>query len=92
MATSRSRSPVRDAHSRHRSPRDTLHKPTSTRLPLNARPLSKHDLAAYKSLFAVYLDVQKGIDIESLGDREVKGRWKSFVGRWYVQSHLQESR
>lgn len=34
-------------------------------------------------MFALYLDIQKQIDIESLDDREIKGRWKSFVKKWY---------
>ena len=33
-------------------------------------------------MFALYLDIQKQIDIEELDEREVKGRWKSFVGKW----------
>lgn len=38
----------------------------------------------YKPLFQSYLDIQKQINIEDLDERELKGRWKSFVGRWYV--------
>lgn len=30
----------------------------------------------------MYLDIQKGIFLEDLGEDEVKGRWKSFVGKW----------
>lgn len=33
-------------------------------------------------LFAYYLDLQKQIDIASLGETELRGRWKSFVGKW----------
>lgn len=29
----------------------------------------------------MYLDIQKGIFLEDLGEDEVKGRWKSFVGK-----------
>lgn len=64
----------RHDHSKHKNPKPVL--------PLRAQPLSKHDLAVYKPLFALYLDVQKEIYIEDLDEREVKGRWKSFVGKW----------
>lgn len=30
----------------------------------------------------MYLDIQKGIFLDDLGEDEVKGRWKSFVGKW----------
>ncbi|KAK5069706.1 hypothetical protein LTR64_008111 [Lithohypha guttulata] len=33
-------------------------------------------------MFALYLDIQKQIDIDELEDDEVKGRWKSFVHKW----------
>ncbi|EFE42864.1 conserved hypothetical protein [Trichophyton verrucosum HKI 0517] len=33
-------------------------------------------------MFGTYLDIQKGIFMEDLDDRELKGRWKSFVGKW----------
>jgi peroxin-14 len=33
-------------------------------------------------MFALYLDVQKNILIEDLTEDEVKGRWKSFIGKW----------
>lgn len=33
-------------------------------------------------LFALYLDVQKQIILEDLEEKELKGRWKSFVGKW----------
>lgn len=35
-------------------------------------------------MFAMYLDIQKGILIEDLPDGEVKGRWKSFIRKWCV--------
>lgn len=34
-------------------------------------------------MFALYLDIQKQIDIDTLDETEVKGRWKSFVSKWY---------
>ena len=35
-------------------------------------------------MFALYLDIQKQKDIEELEEDEVKGRWKSFINKWYV--------
>ncbi|KAH9885503.1 hypothetical protein F4778DRAFT_787165 [Xylariomycetidae sp. FL2044] len=52
-------------------------------LPFDARPLSRsRDFAKYRPLFARYLEVQKQKAMTSLGEREVRGRWKRFVGRW----------
>lgn len=51
-------------------------------LPLGAAPLSKRDLSRYKAIFGTYLDIQKGIYMDDLDDRELRGRWKSFVGKW----------
>lgn len=83
----RSRSPIdRRSSRKSRSPRrhDEAHKERC--LPYNARPLTKHDLPDYRSMFALYLDIQKQIDIETLETDEVKGRWKSFIKKWYVAS------
>jgi hypothetical protein len=33
-------------------------------------------------MFALYLDIQKGKVIDDLDEAEVKGRWKSFIGKW----------
>jgi hypothetical protein len=33
-------------------------------------------------MFAMYLDIHKGLILETLGEAEIQGRWKSFVGRW----------
>jgi hypothetical protein len=49
---------------------------------LGARELNKHDIETYKPLFALYLDVQKQLDIADLSEKEVKGRWKSFYQKW----------
>lgn len=70
----------------HRSHKRRSHSPPAkpVRLPLNARPLSKHDLSEYRATFALYLDIQKNIDLDELEADEVKGRWKSFMGKWYV--------
>lgn len=51
-------------------------------LPFDARQLSKGDLATFRPLFADYLDLQKQRDIDEMDEREVRGRWKSFVGKW----------
>lgn len=51
-------------------------------LPYGARHLSKDDLKGFEPLFAEYLDLQKQKDIEEMDEREIKGRWKSFVGKW----------
>lgn len=82
---SRSRSPHRsDRKSKHRT-RSTHHKtPLIQRpLPLGAHEISRHDLPTYRPMFALYLDIQKQLDIDDLDEHELKGRWKSFVGKWY---------
>lgn len=33
-------------------------------------------------MFTLYLEVQKQLDIHELPEDEVRGRWKSFVGKW----------
>ena len=33
-------------------------------------------------MFGLYLDLQKNKDIDELSSDEVKGRWKSFIGKW----------
>jgi hypothetical protein len=53
-------------------------------LPCQARELSRRDLEAYEPMFAMYLDIQKGIFLEELKKDEVKGRWKSFIGKWFA--------
>ncbi|KAI0968242.1 hypothetical protein F4678DRAFT_443736 [Xylaria arbuscula] len=82
---SRSASPAR--HHRHRAAKasrpDHRHHQPSPELPFDARPLSRStDFTAFQPLFARYLDVQKQIDIARLDEREIRGRWKSFVGKW----------
>ena len=49
---------------------------------MRSQPLRKHDYDAYKALFAEYLDLQKQIDVDDLSETEVKGRWRSFLGKW----------
>lgn len=52
------------------------------KLPFGARQLSKGDLPRFEAFFAHYLSLQKQKEIEHMDDREVKGRWKSFMGKW----------
>ncbi|KAF3386852.1 hypothetical protein F1880_001112 [Penicillium rolfsii] len=68
----------RDRHD-HRS-KDTPAQPVV--LPYQARELLRRDLEAYQPMFAMYLDIQKGLLIEDMPEEEVKGRWKSFTRKW----------
>ncbi|KAI1310585.1 hypothetical protein F5Y03DRAFT_344875 [Xylaria venustula] len=85
---SRSESPAGHRHRSHYTSRSLRpdhhhHHHPSPELPFEARPLSRSaDFDAFQPLFARYLDVQKQIDIAALDEREVRGRWKSFVGKW----------
>lgn len=65
---------------RHRS-RERRREPKDE-LPFGARKLSKGDFEAFRPLLAYYLRVQKQRDIRAMEEREVKGRWKSFLGKW----------
>ncbi|PWY92615.1 hypothetical protein BO70DRAFT_281812 [Aspergillus heteromorphus CBS 117.55] len=85
-----------DRHDRHRAHREhrdqknrssqqpTQHAapPAPITLPFQARELRKRDLAHYTPMFDMYLDIQKGIFLDDLSEEELKGRWKSFVGKW----------
>ncbi|KAK4164527.1 hypothetical protein QBC43DRAFT_369882 [Cladorrhinum sp. PSN259] len=82
-----------DGERRHRHHRHHHHKHSSSRkaeaetaprtLPFDARQLSfKSDFDTFKPLFAYYLDLQKQLDIRSLSETELLGRWKSFLGKW----------
>ncbi|KFA74468.1 hypothetical protein S40288_06431 [Stachybotrys chartarum IBT 40288] len=51
-------------------------------LPYSARSLTKGDYSAFEPVFAEYLDVQKQLRLEDMDEREAKGRWKSFMGKW----------
>ncbi|KAI8174420.1 grisea protein [Colletotrichum sp. SAR 10_76] len=51
-------------------------------LPYDARALSKNDLDVFRPLLAYYLDLQKQKDMRVMDEREVRGRWKSFMGKW----------
>ena len=39
-------------------------------------------------MFALYLDIQKGKVLEDMDEVEARGRWKSFLGKWYVCQFL----
>jgi hypothetical protein len=78
----RSRSPNRSRRDRDHHQKRRSRSPAPVQLPLNARALVKHDLKGFKRLFALYLDIQKQIDIDELDENEIKGRWKSFLGKW----------
>ncbi|KAL4979296.1 hypothetical protein BDW66DRAFT_111320 [Aspergillus desertorum] len=71
---------------RDRNRRTELEPRHETRVPLDlpfqAHELRKRDLEIYEPMFAMYLDIQKGKILENLSEEEVKGRWKSFVGKW----------
>ncbi|KAF1842164.1 uncharacterized protein K460DRAFT_319981 [Cucurbitaria berberidis CBS 394.84] len=80
----RSRSPRRDHDEghRHKRRRSRSPAPKPVVLPYKAKPLSKRQYEEYKPLFQSYLDIQKQIQLDNLDEREVKGRWKSFMSRW----------
>ncbi|GAB1742714.1 hypothetical protein NU219Hw_g8426t1 [Hortaea werneckii] len=80
----RSRSPHRRHHHHHHHHHHHRPKQPSPHVPLpfHARPLHKRDLDTHRALFADYLDLQKRLDIDALGEDEARGRWKSFVGKW----------
>ncbi|KAF1959953.1 hypothetical protein CC80DRAFT_489994 [Byssothecium circinans] len=80
----RSRSPRRDDDRHHRRKRHRSRSPQSRAvvLPYKAKELSKRDYEEYRALFHSYLEIQKQINLDELDEREAKGRWKSFIGRW----------
>ena len=86
MATSSSDHPSK----RRRISNSQSHSPVNSRgrsrlnkrLPFNASELSKRHFEEYKPMFAIYLDLQKQIDIDDLSTEEAKGRWKSFIKKW----------
>ncbi|UQC90838.1 uncharacterized protein CLUP02_16370 [Colletotrichum lupini] len=81
-------------HRRHRDgPRDTASgggtaskekkaAAAAASLPYEARQLGKSEMEVFRPLLAYYLDLQKQKDIREMDEREVRGRWKSFVGKW----------
>ena len=73
-------------HSRRRRRRSSTRSHLSASpdggLPYGARTLSRWDFAAFEPLFAHYLEVHKQRQIATMDEHEVRGRWKSFVGKW----------
>ncbi|KAK8065948.1 grisea protein [Apiospora hydei] len=69
-------------HHKQRTSSTRASRVAPTELPYSSRPLSKADYDTFLPLLARYLDIQKGKDIHELDEREVRGRWKSFVGKW----------
>ncbi|KAI9900598.1 hypothetical protein N3K66_004860 [Trichothecium roseum] len=69
-------------HHHHRHEKRQRQRAVAEELPFSARYLVRGDLVKFEYLFAYYLDLQKQIDINELDEREVRGRWKSFVGKW----------
>lgn len=51
-------------------------------MPFSARRIGKADYAIFEPVFAHYLDLQKQKDLWAMEEREVRGRWKSFAGKW----------
>lgn len=51
-------------------------------LPYDSHPLVKDDFKEYKYTFALYLEIQKNKVLEDLDEKEMKGRWKSFMHKW----------
>lgn len=80
----RSRSPERSHKRRRRHSRSPHTKHAQQPRPFNARELTRHDLRTYEPMFTLYLDIQKQLDIDELDEAEIKGRWKSFVNKWYA--------
>lgn len=74
----RHRSPHRHRHRSHKSDKPQEAVP----LPFEARQLVKGDLDRFEPLLAHYLFVQKQKDAYDMDEREIKGRWKSFVSKW----------
>ncbi|KAK7516537.1 hypothetical protein IWZ03DRAFT_400090 [Phyllosticta citriasiana] len=74
--------PSRDDRGKRRSHSRSVAPSKPVSLPFNARTLSKHDYAVYKPMFALCLDIQKQKIVEDMDETEIKGRWKSFVGKW----------
>lgn len=52
------------------------------KLPFGARRLVKGDFDGFRPLLGYYLRIQKQRDAREMGERELRGRWKSFLGKW----------
>ncbi|SMQ47298.1 unnamed protein product [Zymoseptoria tritici ST99CH_3D7] len=76
------RSPSRRKHHHHHHGHHRTRQEPQVRLPYARQSLKKGDFQTFKPLFAEYLDVQKQLSIDDLTEDEIKGRFKSFVGKW----------
>ncbi|PHH73349.1 hypothetical protein CDD82_5527 [Ophiocordyceps australis] len=72
----------RGPESSHRRRRQHRREATGVELPFGVRQLSKKDFETFGPLFTHYLAVQKQKQVQGMDERELRGRWKSFVGRW----------
>jgi hypothetical protein len=81
LDTYRARSPQPHRH-HHRRKHNNADNIAPAVLPYNSRELTKRDYAAFRPMFALYLDIQKGKVLDELDEQEVRGRWKSFLGKW----------
>jgi hypothetical protein len=84
MSDSRVQEPGKGSRHSHRH-RDSGRKSAAAphvELPFSARPLAKSDYASFRPLLGEYLSIQKQIELYDLDEREAKGRWKSFLGKW----------
>ncbi|QPG94464.1 hypothetical protein C2857_006123 [Epichloe festucae Fl1] len=81
---SQSQSPARRARRSHhrRRPHNKSRRAAAASLPFSARALTKSDFRAFEPLFAHYLELQKQRDLGDMDEREARGRWKSFAGKW----------
>lgn len=52
------------------------------KLPFGARRLVKGDFEGFRPLLGYYLRIQKQRDVRGMEERELRGRWKSFLGKW----------
>lgn len=85
MIKKRSRSPYNKYDSGRRPPArnvDQAQRMSLEPLPFKARAISKRDFKSYEAMFELYLEIQKHKVLQELPEAEVKGRWKSFVGKW----------
>ena len=72
----------RDSRRRDAHTSSSTHDISSRMLPLGAQTLDKHKFEEYKPLFASYLEIQKRLSLEEIDEKELKGRWRSFIGKW----------
>ncbi|KAK0629004.1 hypothetical protein B0T17DRAFT_505609 [Bombardia bombarda] len=68
---------------RERKPDNDSKTDVPVELPFGARKLSsRHDFGVFEPLLGHYLELHKSLDLSALDEAELRGRWKSFVGKW----------